>query len=59
MHRSVYVKTVQNRSKQICRCMDYDVKGQQKVDFYTGGSAIMDYGHVFGKIIAFCFFMSC
>ncbi len=47
MHRSLYVKTVQNRSKQICCCMDYDVKGQQKMDFYTGESVFMDYGHKF------------
>ncbi len=57
MHRSVYVKTVQNRSKQICCCMDYDVKGQQKMDFYTGESVFMDYGHeIFIRSLRFVFY---
>ncbi len=27
--------------------MDFDVKGQQEKDFFTGGSIIMDYRFVF------------
>ncbi len=39
------MKTVQNGSKQTS--VDFDVKGQQGMDFFTGGNIIMDYGLVF------------
>ncbi len=26
--------------------MDFDVKGQQEINFFTGGSVIMDYGRL-------------
>ncbi len=29
--------------------VDFDVRGQQGMDFFTGGSIIMDYGLVFGS----------
>ncbi len=29
--------------------VDYDVRGQQRVHFYTGEKAIMDYGLYFGQ----------
>ncbi len=34
------VKTVQNTSKQML--VDFDVRGQQGMDFFTGGRIIMD-----------------
>ncbi len=37
--------TSKNSSKQMW--VDFDVKGQQEMDFFTGGSAIMDYGLIF------------
>ncbi len=27
--------------------VDYDVRGQEEIDFFTGGITIMDYGFVF------------
>ncbi len=27
--------------------VDFDVRGQQKMDFFTGASVIIDYGQVF------------
>ncbi len=27
--------------------MDYDVRGQEEIDFFTGGITIMDYGFIF------------
>ncbi len=38
------VKTVQNSSKQIYPWIFCNASGQQKMDFFTGGSIIMDYG---------------
>ncbi len=39
-------ETVQNRSKQICQWV-LIVGEQQEMDFFTGGSVIMDYRLIF------------
>ncbi len=52
---SLQVKTVQNCSKQICWwifvCLD--VRGQQGMDFVTGGSVLRDYGLMFWSEVKF------
>ncbi len=33
--------------------VDFDVRGQQKMDFFTGGSVIMDYVLIFNSEVMF------
>jgi len=34
--------------------LDFDVRGQQEMDFFTGGGIIMVYGFVFWPKVTFC-----
>ncbi len=37
----------------ISRLVDFDVRGQQGMDFFTGGCIIMDYGLLFCPEVTF------
>ncbi len=41
------VKIVQNSSKQTNMLTDFDVRGPQGMDFFTGGRVVMDCGLIF------------
>ncbi len=32
--------------------VDFDVSGEQEMDFFTGGSIILEYGHILAMIAA-------